>query len=319
VVVASSVNNPTNAQLNYKWSSTGGGFGGSGANNTWQAPTQAGVYDITLTVDDGKGATAQAKTSITVSSNRAPAITSLTADPVNVNLGGSTTLTCVANDPDGDIVQYSWNASEGNINGSGGKVSWSSPSKAGTFAITCVVSDGKGAESKQMISVPVGPMNADITINMVKQESGTVSATGNKDITVYRVGDDAGGVTYRAFFSYDIFSLNNTNVRVAKLKFLPARISGDPFGNLDGLRFWRVKYGEGLPDYNITGDNIFSAGALLKSSPNEVDITPEIKSLISAGAKRFQLEALFWKATNGNNAIDNIEWPDVTMMVSFNP
>jgi hypothetical protein len=319
VVVVSSVSNPGNGPLNYTWSASGGGFGGSGANNTWQAPAQQGVYDITLVVDDGKGNSGQAKTSITVSDNRAPAITSLTSDPVNVMLGGHANIKCVANDPEGDIVRYSWNASEGSISGSGSQVTWNAPSKAGEFGITCVVSDGKGAEAKQTLTVVVGPGNADITINMVKQESGTVSSTGDKDTTRYRVGDDAKGITYRAFVSYDIFSLNKTNVRIAKLKFSPATVTGDPFSNLEGLRFWQVKYGEGLPDYNVTGNNIYSAGALLKSSPNELDITPEIKDLVAAGPNRFQIEALFYKATNGNASIDSIEWPDIKLMISFNP
>lgn len=319
VVVVSSVTNPGNGPLNYTWSASGGGFGGSGANNTWQAPAQQGVYDITLVVDDGKGNSAQGKTSITVSDNRAPAITGLSADPVNVNLGGHTNIKCVANDPEGDIVRYSWNAAEGSIDGTGSQVTWNAPSKAGEFSITCVVSDGKGAEAKQMIKVMVGPANADIVINMVKQESGTVSSTGDKDTTRYRVGDDAKGITYRAFISYDIFSLNKTNIRVAKLKFSPGTITGDPFSNLEGLRFWQVNYGEGLPDYNITGNNIYTAGALLKSSPNELDITSEIKSLVAAGPNRFQIEALFYKATNGNASIDSIEWPDIKLMISFNP
>jgi len=319
VVIVSSVNNPGSGPVNYKWSASGGGFGGSGANNTWQAPAQQGVYEITLAVDDGKGNSAQAKTSITVSDNRAPVINSITANPVNVNLGGHTTIKCVANDPEGDIVRYSWHAAEGTINGSGSQVTWSAPSKAGEFGITCVVSDGKGAEAKQMIKIPVGTASADITINIVKQESGTVSSTGDKDTTRYRVGDDANGVTYRTFFSYDIFSLNNTNVRIAKLKFWPGKVTGDPFNNLEGIRIWQVNYGEGLPDYNVTGNNIYAAGALLRSSPNELDVTPEMRELISSGANRFQIEALFYKATSSNGAIDNIEWPNVTLMISFNP
>ncbi len=292
VVIESNVTNPGNANLTYKWSATGGGFGGSGANNTWQAPSQPGSYEITLTVEDGKGGSAQAKTSIAVSSNRAPAITSLTSDAANVLPGGSTTITCTANDPDGDILRYSWNASDGAISGSGNKISWVSPNKTGDFGITCVVSDGKGGEARQTVVVKVSPAGSNISISLTRQESGTVSSTGDKDTNRYRVGDDAAGLTYRAFFSYDIFSLNRTSVREAKLKFGPGKITGDPFGQLTGLRLWRVSYGGGLPDYNVTGDNFYYAGGLLTSAPNEVNVTPEITSLIAAGADKFQFEAL---------------------------
>jgi len=319
VVIESKVTNPGNANLTYKWSATGGGFGGSGANNIWQAPSQVGTYEITLSVEDGKGGVAQSKTSITVSSNRPPAITSLSADPVNVMPGGSATINCVANDPDGDIVRYTWNASDGSISGTGSKVSWISPNKSGDFGITCVVSDGNGGEAKQTIVIKVSPSGSNITISLTRQESGTVASTGDKDTTKYRAGDDGANVTYRSFFSYDIFSLNKTNVRQAKLKFGPGKVTGDPFGGLTGLRLWKVSYGGGLPDYNVTGDNLYYAGGLLSSPPNEIDVTPEITSLIAAGADKFQLEALFYKTSNTNNSIDYIEWPDVSLLITFNP
>jgi hypothetical protein len=319
VAIESSVINPGNGALNYKWSASGGGFGGSGQNNIWQAPSQSGVYEITLTVEDGKGGFAQSRTSITVSSNRAPVIISLTLERQNITPGGSTSVTCVANDPDGDAINYSWNAADGTISGTGNKISWISPNKVGDIAITCVVSDAKGGESKQTVLVKVAPVGSSITINLVREESGNVSSTGIKDTTRYRAGDDEKNLTYRAFFSFDIFGLNKTNVRQAKLKFGPGRITGDPFNALGGLRLWKVNYGEGLPDYNITGDNFFSAGALFNAAPNEIDITTEITNLVAAGAGRLQLEALFYRASNSNNSIDYVEWPDVTLLITFAP
>lgn len=319
IVIESKVVNPGNASLVYKWSATGGGFGGSGASNTWQAPAQEGNYEITLLVEDGKGGTAQSKITVSVSNNRAPVITALSSDPVNVLPGGSTTITCIANDPDGDIVRYSWNPSEGSISGTGNKVTWIAPSKSGSFNIMVVASDGKGGEGKQTIVIRVSPSANDISIPLTKQESGTISSTGAKDTTRYRAGDDTSNVVYRAFFSYDIFGLNKTNVKQAKLKFGPGNITGNPFGALEGIRLWKVGYGTGLPDFNITGDNLHHAGALLKTAPNEIDVTPEIISLIAAGADKFQVEALFYKATNNNNSSDYIEWPDVTLLITFNP
>ncbi|MBN1374731.1 MAG: PKD domain-containing protein [Dehalococcoidia bacterium] len=319
VLIESKVSNPDNANLNYKWSATGGGFGGSGASNTWQAPSQEGSYEITLTVEDGEGSTAQAKTTVTVSNNRPPAITGLSAEPVNVLPGGSTNIKCAASDPDGDILNYSWHASDGTVSGTGNKVSWVSPNKSGDFNITCVVSDGKGGEARRVIAVEVSPSRSNISISLIKEESGTVSSTGDKDITRYRAGDDAANIVYRAFFSYDIFSLNNTKIKQAKLKFGPGKTNGDPFGTLTGIRLWKVGYGNGLPDYNITGDNLYHAGALFTSAPTEVDITPEITALVAAGADKFQFEALFYKNTNDNNSIDYIEWPEVSLLVTFNP
>jgi len=233
--------------------------------------------------------------------------------------GGSTVITCVASDPDGDMVRYSWSAGDGTISGTGNRVSWISPNKNGDISVTCMVSDGKGAEAKQTILVNVSPSSNEITIKQVRAESGTVSSTGDKDTTRYRAGDDENNLTYRAFFSYDIFGLNKTNVRKATLKFGAGRITGDPFNALGGLRLWKVNYGEGLPGYNITGDNFYSTGALLTSSPNEIDVTNEIKGLIAAGASRLQMEALFYRASNTNNAIDYVEWPEVNLLITFAP
>jgi hypothetical protein len=319
VVIESKIVNPGNASLTYKWSATGGGFGGSGANNIWQAPPQSGIYEITLTVEDGKGGTAQGQTSITVSSNRAPAITDLSFSPMNVTPGGSSVINCTANDPDGDIVRYSWNASAGSISGTGNKVSWMAPNNTGDFGITCVVSDGKGGESKQVVTVSVTEPGSSVTINLIKQESGTVSSSGDKDTTRYRAGDDNNNVGYNAFFSYDIFSLNKTKVRLAKVKFGPGKITGDPFGVLDGLKIWQVSYGAGLPDFNTIGDNLYSAKGLFSSAPSEIDVTQEINKQIAAGASRFQLEAVFKKNNSGNNAMDYIEWPDAVLYVTFAP
>jgi hypothetical protein len=319
VVIESQVVNPSNASLTYKWSATGGGFGSSGANNIWQAPPQSGTYEITLTVEDGKGGTAQGKTSITVSSNRSPVITDLSFSPMNITPGGSTVISCTANDPDGDIVRYSWNASGGSISGTGNKISWMAPNNYGDFGVTCVVSDGKGGESKQTVTVSVTEPGSSVAINLVKQESGTVSSSGDKDTTRYLAGDDNNNIGYHAFFSYDVFSLNKTKVRLAKVKFGPGKIIGDPFGALEGLRIQQVSYGNGLPDFNTIGNMLFSSKGLLASAPGEIDVTQEINKGIDSGASRFQLEAEFKMTNSSNSAIDSIEWPDAVLYVTFAP
>ncbi len=319
VAIESKVVNPNNASLTYKWSATGGGFGGSGANNIWQAPAQSGTYQITLTVEDGQGASAQATTSITVSSNRPPVIIDLSYSPINLSPGSSTVITCTANDPDGDIVRYSWNASAGIISGTGNQVSWMAPNNTGDFGITCVVSDGKGGESRQTVTVSVTEPGSNVTINLIQQESGTVSSSGDKDTSRYRAGDDSNNVGYNAFFSYDIFSLNKTKVRLATVKFGPGTVTGDPFGALSGLRVWQVSYGNGLPDFNTIGNILYSSKGLFSSPPSEVDVTQEIQAQIAAGASRFQLEAAFKKTNNGNGAVDNIEWPGAVLEVTFAP
>ncbi|MCX6004070.1 MAG: hypothetical protein NT082_00095, partial [Chloroflexi bacterium] len=74
IYVQSMVNNPKNENLTFKWACTGGNFTDSGPNNTWVAPPQYGNYDITLTVEDGKGGKAQSTVTVAVGANKPPVI-----------------------------------------------------------------------------------------------------------------------------------------------------------------------------------------------------------------------------------------------------
>ena len=81
-------------------------------------------------MDDGKGASVQSSLNLSVGANQPPQISSFSANPAVVGPGGSSILTCIANDPDGDVVRYTWSAIEGNITGTGNKVTWDEMIKA---------------------------------------------------------------------------------------------------------------------------------------------------------------------------------------------
>ncbi len=320
VQIQSSVNAPQGENVVYKWSCSGGHFIDTGNNSTWIAPSQYGNYDITLVVEDSKGYTAQSTATINVGANKPPAISSMTTDQANLLYGGMTTVTVVASDPDGDALRYSWSASEGTVSGQGNKVSWSAPSKGGDFAITVLVSDGK-SETRQTVVVKVMSATNTTTISLIRQESGTVSSTGDKDTTRFRAGDDDKNVGYRCFFSFNIFSLNGTQVNNAKLKFGPARVAGDPFTTVTGLGVFRISratYGNGLPDYNIIPEQLQKTSTF-DAAPIEVEVTPELVNLVAAAADKFQVEAFFQKTTNGNNIAQFIEFPDAQLEVTFAP
>ncbi|MFW6125695.1 MAG: helical backbone metal receptor [Chloroflexota bacterium] len=88
-------------------------------------------------------------------SNDTPAVTSLTAHPPSLLPGETTDMTCVASDPDGDTLTYSWSADDGTISGVGSQVNWIAPGDAGTYAITVTVSDGQGEEVHETCYVVV--------------------------------------------------------------------------------------------------------------------------------------------------------------------
>ena len=87
--------------------------------------------------------------------NEPPIITSLTASPDGVEAGGSSTLTCVANDPDGDNLSFNWESAYGSINGNGSIVTWTAPSSEGSYSVSCQVDDGNGGQDIDSINIIV--------------------------------------------------------------------------------------------------------------------------------------------------------------------
>jgi len=255
-----------------------------------------------------------------VGANQPPQISSLAANPSNILYANSTTITCIASDPDGDVVRYSWSASEGSISGVGEKVTWVAPNKGGNFNITVIVSDGKGGETKGNVMVTVSAVTRTITINPVAEETGTVDSKGDKDTSRTMAGDDADNVGYCAFWSYDIWSLVGNDIQNATLKFTTRSVANDPFSStigLKGLRLWEVKYGAKLPEFWYTGTKLDHA-QLLTKQPTVIDVTPEINRLVQATATRFQVEALFqYSKTNSNNVAEWIEWSEVVLEVTY--
>lgn len=86
--------------------------------------------------------------------NHAPTIISLTVDTPNpIEVNQSTTITCYASDQDNDQLTYTWTMSGGTIVGSGSAVIWTAPSTAGTYNITCTVSDGELSATKNIVII----------------------------------------------------------------------------------------------------------------------------------------------------------------------
>jgi Bacterial Ig domain len=309
-----------NDQLSFTWAATGGSFSGAGPIVIWKAPPNYGTYTITATVDDGKGGTTQRSLDITVGANQAPQISSLSADPSGVIYGGSTTITCIANDPDGDVVRYSWEASGGSISGVGNKVTWVAPSKGGSYNVTVIVSDNKGGETRGNVMVTVAATANTLTIPPVAQETGSVRSDGDKIYSVTKAGDDSNNLGYHACWSYDVFSLAGKEIQNATLKLTTKVVVGDPFSSvtgLGGLRFWKVSYGSELPSFTSSGSNLINA-PLQTSAPTAIDVTQEIANVAAGAINRFQVEALFEKKiTNGNNIAEYIEWSDAVLEVTF--
>jgi hypothetical protein len=145
---------PDGDKLSYTWSASGN-ISGQGPLVTWTVPAAPGDYTIAVKVIDGKGGEATAQLTISVAVNHPPVIDSLTAKPQKVKKAMTSTIECLASDPEGDKLSYTWSASGGNISGEGSVVSWVAPNTFGTYTITVTITDGRGGETTKSIDIVV--------------------------------------------------------------------------------------------------------------------------------------------------------------------
>jgi len=85
--------------------------------------------------------------------NRLPTITSLEADAEWIAPLGSVQLTCIASDPDGDVLSFQWTATGGDISGTGAVATWTAPEEVGMYDITVVVDDGQDGKDTAFLTL----------------------------------------------------------------------------------------------------------------------------------------------------------------------
>jgi len=90
-----------------------------------------------------------------ISVNHSPKVSSINADTVLVYPKGQAELECIALDPEGDAMTFTWSCTEGTFIGSGPIVTWRAPNAYGDFHIMVVVEDSKGNSSKATITIGV--------------------------------------------------------------------------------------------------------------------------------------------------------------------
>lgn len=157
-----SVNPKKNTNLIYTWS--GNGVTGNGTSATVATGSlEPGSYSAKAEVKEGKkgkegrkpGETAQCEAPFTVKPFEPPTI-SCSADPSEVQPGGTATITAQAVSPQNRPLTYSYSASAGTITGSNTTASFSSSgAPTGAVGITCNVSDDKGHTATANTTVTV--------------------------------------------------------------------------------------------------------------------------------------------------------------------
>lgn len=86
--------------------------------------------------------------------NQPPTINSITA-PKEVNSLTECQISCEANDADGDTLNYTWSADRATIEGEGNSIIWVAPDTGGDYTIGVTISDGKGGEAADSVTITV--------------------------------------------------------------------------------------------------------------------------------------------------------------------
>jgi len=167
-----------------------------------------GTWYIKISRTSGEGEYQLVVNSTSVSSgggdNNPPVISSLDANQDSIEINHDVDITCNASDQDGDTLRFSWTANGVSVGANDSYLTWRAPDTAGTYTITCTVSDGKGGEDSESVSItvtePSNGGNDDIgEINYrIEITTGTRIAAGtdaNVYITIYdKDGHDSGEI-----------------------------------------------------------------------------------------------------------------------------
>ena len=145
---------PDGDELSYTWAACGD-ISGGGSVVTWTAPAAPGDYTIAVKVTDGRGGEAIKQLTIGVVANQPPVIDSLTVERERVRRAMTSTIECIASDPDGDKLDYVWSVDGGSISGEGRIATWVAPNTFGTYTVTVTVTDGRGGQAIETIDIVV--------------------------------------------------------------------------------------------------------------------------------------------------------------------
>lgn len=153
IQVTCDASDPDEDELSCEWSADGGSISGTGKMVNWTAPTEVGVYNITVVVTDGHGMEATRRVPLSVATGTPPTIEELivTANHKYLRENGAGYDYKVGKEQEYSVeckvsgagvgVSYNWSCDGGEISGGGSTITWTAPKKSDYFTVTVIVSD----------------------------------------------------------------------------------------------------------------------------------------------------------------------------------
>ncbi len=319
VMLICDASDPDGDKLTFSWSASGGTFSTTeGPQNltNWEAPDFKGSFTLNVMVSDGRGGMAEQSVRVTVTDNRAPIISAVSANPATLRRGETASVSCAATDPDKDNLSYKWEATGGEITGFGNAVTWKAPDADGIYTVRVIIDDGKGGVAQGSVDITVQNPADTITLAPVTSESGSVDANGTLN-TAYIVGDSANDAGVRAYFSFDLSQLQGLEIKEAILTFTVKQTVGNPWFTPPFLYIEPVAYGGralAAGDFNMQASGAEIA-KLDSKAPDKIEVTYRLQQVLFKG--HFQIRLRMASNNNLNKQADYIEFSKAEITVTF--
>ena len=157
--------------------------------------------------------------------NESPEITNIIAVPDTIRTGQTTTITCFANDPDGDSLTYKWEVVSGTITGTGATVQWIPPDTTGIYSIICTVEDGRGGQDTQHVNIYVVNVLYRVIkmldYNMIDDELQVYRDSFQYNVNNKVIRNDLFDAN-EAFIGLELYDYNEENLLIKRSNYLPS-------------------------------------------------------------------------------------------------
>jgi len=200
--------------------------------------------------------------------NPPPIITSLKAEPEAILPSAICQIECIASDENGDELSYEWSASKGDINGNGASVTWTAPDSEGIYNVVVKVTDGRGGEVSDSITIPVR-VNHPPTITGLIADADWVSPSSGLQVKCDAEDPDGDEISYEWTAS-----------------------GGDVSGS-GALVNWTAPGAVGMYDIQVVVTDVYGAEDMLSLTVSVASYSPPIIEALVATAEHKYLKEYF--------------------------